>query len=45
VVVGGQPVVVANAGTIADTLCVLTDGVFAGRVPPYPSGTWGLTDF
>lgn len=37
---GGEPKVLANAGTISDTLCTLTDGVFAGRVPPYPAGTW-----
>lgn len=37
---GGELTVLANAGTISDTLCTLTDGVYAGRVPPYPSGTW-----
>lgn len=37
---GGQPTVLADAGTISDTLCTVTDGVFAGAVPPYPQGTW-----
>lgn len=42
---GGQPTVLANAGTISDTLCMLTDGVYAGKVPPYPSGAWQAGDF
>jgi len=42
---GGQPQVLANAGTISDTLCSFTDGVFAGQVPPYPQGTWAASDF
>ena len=42
---GAEPKVLANAGTISDTLCGLTDGVFAGRVPPYPAGTWAATSF
>lgn len=37
---GGQATVLADAGTISDTLCTVTDGVFAGTVPPYPQGTW-----
>lgn len=42
---GAQPNVLANAGTISDTLCTFTDGVYAGRVPPYPQGVWAMTDF
>ncbi|OBH52894.1 hypothetical protein A5686_09430 [Mycobacterium sp. E2479] len=42
---GARPKVIANAGTISDTLCKLTDGAFAGRVPPYPPGTWAASDF
>jgi hypothetical protein len=42
---GDQPKVLANAGTISDVLCTLTDGVFAGQVPPYPPGTWAASDF
>jgi hypothetical protein len=45
VVPGGETKVLANAGTITDTLCSLTDGAFAGQVPPYPPGSWGATDF
>jgi hypothetical protein len=45
VVPGGAPTVLANAGTIADTLCSLTDGAFAGHVPPYPPGAWAASDF
>lgn len=45
VVPGGAPTVLANAGTIADTLCSLTDGAFAGYVPPYPPGAWAASDF
>jgi hypothetical protein len=37
---GSPPTVLADAGTVSDTLCTVTDGVYAGRVPPYPSGTW-----
>jgi len=37
---GGSPTVLADAGTISDALCTLTDGVYAGTVPPYPPGTW-----
>lgn len=45
VVPGDQPKVLANAGTISDVLCTLTDGVFAGKVPPYPPGAWAASDF
>ena len=45
IVPGSDAKGLANAGTISDTLCRLTDGVFAGQVPPYPSGSWGATDF
>ena len=45
VVPGSDTKVLANAGTITDTLCKLTDGAFAGQVPPYPPGTWAATDF
>ena len=41
VVPGSDPKVLANAGTISDTLCRLTDGAFAGVVPPYPPGFLG----
>lgn len=42
---GAQSKVMANAGMISDTLCTVTDGAFAGRVPPYPPGTWAASDF
>ncbi|CQD16622.1 hypothetical protein BN1232_03601 [Mycobacterium lentiflavum] len=42
---GSPATVIANAGTITDTLCTLTDGAFAGHVPPYPPGSWGASDF
>lgn len=42
---GAKPKVLANAETISDTLCALTDGAFAGQVPPYPPGTWAASDF
>ena len=35
----------ANAGTIDDTLCVVTDGALAGKVPPYPDGAWQASGF
>ncbi|MHA7652436.1 hypothetical protein ACX9NE_18440 [Mycobacterium sp. ML4] len=44
VVSGSRPTVLADAGTISDTLCTFTDGVYAGRVPPYPQGTWEAAD-
>lgn len=43
---GGNDVkTLANAGTISDTLCTLTDGVYAGRVPPYPDGAWASDSY
>jgi hypothetical protein len=45
VVPGAEATVLANAGTITDTLCSLTDGTFAGQVPPYPPGTWAASGF
>jgi hypothetical protein len=45
VVPGSAPTLLANAGTISDALCTLTDGAFAGRVPPYPPGAWPASDF
>ena len=45
VVPGGTPTVLANAEVMSDALCTLTDGAFAGRVPPYPPGTWAVSDF
>ena len=36
---------IANVGTIDDTLCVVTDGAFAGKVPPYPAGAWQASGF
>ena len=45
VVSGGETKVLANAGTVSDTLCSLTDGVFAGVVPPYPPGVWATSGF
>jgi hypothetical protein len=45
VAAGDPPKVLANAGTISDVLCTLTDGVFAGTVPPYPPGAWAASDF
>ncbi len=45
VVPGAEPKVLANAGTISDTLCSLTEGVFAGAVPPYPPGAWAVSGF
>ena len=40
VTAGSKPTVLANAGTTSDTLCAVTDGAFAGTVPPYPQGAW-----
>lgn len=40
-----DPMIMANAGTISDTLCSLTDGAFADTVPPYPPGSWAASDF
>jgi hypothetical protein len=41
----GEITVLANAETISDTLCSLTDGVFAGQVPPYPQGASATTGY
>jgi hypothetical protein len=41
----GSATPVANAGTIGDTLCAITDGAFAGKVPPYPAGSWAASSF
>lgn len=35
----------ANAGTIGDTLCTVTDGALASRVPPYPEGAWEASNY
>jgi hypothetical protein len=35
----------ANVGTISDTLCSVTDGVYAGLVPPYPDGAWAASGY
>ncbi|SPM36121.1 hypothetical protein HMPREF0591_2144 [Mycobacterium rhizamassiliense] len=45
VVPGNAPTVLANADTISDTLCAVTDGAFAGTVPPYPQGARAVSDF
>ena len=37
---GGPATALANAETISDTLCAVTDGALAGSVPPYPPGAW-----
>lgn len=42
---GTEPNVVADAGTVSDTLCTFTDGVYAGQVPPYPQGMWAASGF
>lgn len=39
----GPAIVLADAGTVSDALCTFTDGVLAGRVPPYPAGTWAAS--
>ncbi len=36
---------VANAGTISNTLCLITDGALARRVPPYPAGAWAASGY
>ena len=33
------------SGLDPDTLCSVTDGAFAGQVPPYPQGAWAASDF
>lgn len=42
---GAAAQVLANAGTVSDTLCSFTDGVFARQVPPYPAGTWAVSSY
>jgi hypothetical protein len=42
---GVTPTVLANAATIGDTLCAVTDGAFANRVPPYPPGASAVSGF
>lgn len=42
---GEEAKVLANAGTVSDTLCTFTDGVFAGKVPPYPQDAWAAAGF
>ena len=42
---GDDVTTLADAGTISDTLCTLTDGVYAGRVPPYPDGAWATESY
>ena len=41
----GTVIPVANAGTIGDTLCGITDGALAGTVPPYPADSWQASGF
>jgi hypothetical protein len=36
----GSANTLANAGTISNTLCAITDGALTGRVLPYPEGAW-----
>ena len=42
---GDRVTALADAGTVADTLCTVTDGALAGRVPPYPDGAWEASSF
>ncbi|HEY5152090.1 MAG TPA: hypothetical protein VIJ23_20210 [Mycobacterium sp.] len=42
---GDRMSTLANAGTVTDTLCAVTDGALAGRVPPYPDGAWESSSF
>jgi hypothetical protein len=42
---GDRVTTLANAGTVADTLCAVTDGALAGRVPPYPDGAWEASSY
>jgi hypothetical protein len=44
-VAGDHVTTLADAGTVADTLCAVTDGALAGRVPPYPDGAWEASSF
>lgn len=41
----GSVSTLANAGTISNTLCAITDGAFLGRVPPYPAGAWAASGY
>ncbi len=42
---GDRVTTLADAGTVSDTLCAVTDGALAGRVPPYPDGAWEASSF
>jgi len=42
---GGHLTTLADAGTVSDTLCAVTEGAMAGRVPPYPDGAWEAGSF
>lgn len=42
---GTAPQVLANAGTVSNTLCTLTDSAFADHVPPYPQGSWAASSY
>jgi hypothetical protein len=42
---GDRVTTLADAGTVSDTLCEVTDGAMAGRVPPYPDGAWEASSF
>ncbi|WP_445166747.1 hypothetical protein ACTXG7_23355 [Mycolicibacterium sp. Dal123E01] len=41
----GTVIPMANAGTIGDTLCAITDGALTGTVPPYPDDSWQASGF
>jgi hypothetical protein len=41
----GTVIPVANAGTVDDKLCAITDGAFTGTVPPYPDDSWQASGF
>ena len=42
---GDRVTTLADAGTVSDTLCAVTDAAMAGRVPPYPDGAWEASSF
>ena len=42
---GDRVTTLADAGTVSGTLCAVTDGALAGRVPPYPDGAWESSSF
>lgn len=42
---GDRMSTLANAGTVTDALCAVTDGALARRVPPYPNGAWAASSF